>query len=135
VIEIEHCRLRAFEHDAAVVVQSALHERGCVGHVWAKALSVARMLSLDVGALEREAAVDAGEEQILLLERDFKLGRKYLGIEKVLNPQSDAGGLVGVRGPDTPLGGPQPVLAEPALGHSIELQVVRHDEMGVSRDL
>ena len=42
--------------------------------------------------------------------------------------------LVGVGRPDAPLGRAQLVLAQVALGHPVELLVVRHDQVGVARE-
>jgi probable phosphoglycerate mutase len=89
----------------------------------------------DVVGRQREPVVDLGQDQVLLFEDDLELLPEDLGVEQVLDPQADAGRLVGVGRADTPLGGAQAVLAQLALGEAVELGVVRHDQVGVAADL
>ena len=83
-------------------------------------------------AAEREPVVDLGQDGVLLLERDVELLAEDLGVEEVLDPEADPRRLVRVGRADAALGRAQGVLAEEALGHPVELLVVRHDQVRVA---
>ena len=68
------------------------------------------------------------------VERHVQLLAEDLGVEKVLDPKPDAGGLVGVGRPYPPPGRAQAVLAQVALRHPVQLLVVGHDQVGVAAD-
>ena len=82
--------------------------------------------------VDREAVVDLGEHAVLLAEREVELLAEDLRVEQILHTDPDAQRLVGVRGPDAALGRPELVLAQVALGHPVELLVVRHDQVRVA---
>ena len=86
------------------------------------------MSSADSG----QPVVHLGQDGVLLLERHVELLAEDLGVEEVLDPEADPGRLVGVGRADAALGRPQGVLAQEALGHPVELLVVRHDQVGVA---
>ena len=88
------------------------------------------MSSADSG----QPVVHLGQDGVLLLQDHVELLPEDLGVEQVLDPQAHPGRLVGVGGPDPPLGRAQLVLAQVALGQPVELVVVRHDQMGVAAD-
>ena len=75
-----------------------------------------------------ENRVDVGEGRLELLAED-------LLVEHVLDTQADAVHLVHVAGADAALGGADEVLAELLLVGAVEVLVVRHDDVGVARDL
>ncbi len=104
--------------------------RRCGGQAGGVLLQVA--LGYVVGG-EGEAVVDLGQDEVLLLQDDVQLLAEDLGVEEVLYPQADPGRLVRVGRPDTPLGRPQPVLAQVTLRQGIDLLVVRHDQVGATR--
>ena len=86
----------------------------------------------DVVGRRRQAVVDLGQDRVLLLEHHLELLPEDLGVEEVLHPQADPGGLVGVGGADAALRGAQLVLAQVALEDDVELLVVRQDQVGVA---
>jgi hypothetical protein len=88
----------------------------------------------DLAGVQRQPVVHLGQHRVLLLERHIQLLAEDLRVEEVLDPEPDAGRLVGVGRADTALGRPQGVLAQEALGHPVQLLVVRHDQMGVAAD-
>ena len=88
----------------------------------------------DVCCGQRQAVVDLGQDQVLLLEHHLELLAKDLRVEKVLHPDPDPGRLVGVRRADAPLRRTQLVSAQVTLGEGVDLLVVRHDQVGVARD-
>ena len=85
----------------------------------------------DLVGVERQAVVHLGEDAVLLAQHELELLAEDLGVEQVLHPQPHPERLVGVGGPDPALGGPELVLAQVALGHTVELLVVRHDQVRV----
>ena len=93
---------------------------------------LAQVAVRDLPGVHGQAVVDLGQDGVLLLEHDVELLAEDLGVEEVLDAQADAGGLVGVGGADAALGRPEGVLAQEALGHPVQLLVVRHDQMGVA---
>ena len=95
---------------------------------------LAQVVVGDVVGRQGQAVVHLGQDGVLLLQRDVQLLAEDLGVEEVLDPEADARGLVGVGRADAALGRPQGVLAEEALGHPVQLLVVRHDQVGVAAD-
>jgi len=88
----------------------------------------------DLRGAHRRAVVDLGQDEVLLVQHDVELLTKDFGVEQVLDPQAYARGLVGVGRTDPALGGAQGVLAQEALGESIEFLMVGHDQVRITRD-
>ena len=95
---------------------------------------LAQVAVRDVAGGQRKPVVDLGQDGVLLLEGHVELLAEDLGVEEVLDPEADPGRLVGVGRPDAALGRAQSVLPQEALGHAVELLVVRHDQVGVAAD-
>src|SRR5262249_41207209 len=87
----------------------------------------------DLVGVERQPVVHLGQNAVLLPQHELELLAEDLGVEQVLDPQADAQRLVGVCRPDAALGRAELVLPEVALGHAVELLVVRHDQVRVAR--
>ena len=133
MVEVEEGRLRPLEEDLAALVHGVVDHADGVAHHGLDPWGVlAQVVVGDVAGGQGEAVVDLGQDGVLLLEDDIELLAEDLGVEEVLDPQADPRRLVGVRRADAPLGRAEGVLAEKALGHPIELLVVRHDQVGVA---
>ena len=116
-------------------VEGLVHELdGVADHRCHGRRHLVEVLGGDLVAVEGEPVVDLGEDGVLLPEDDVELLAEDLRVEQVLHAKPDPGRLVGIGGPDPALGGAELVLAEIALGHPVELDVVRHHEMGVAGD-
>ena len=68
---------------------------------------------------------------LLALQRRHDLLAQDLLVEKVLNPDAEAQGLVSIGRPDTAAGGPDRQLSELQFICRVQQDVVRHDQMGV----
>ena len=134
VIEVEQRALGALEQHVLTVAQRLVQQRRRVGDVRLEPLGVAEVVLHDPVGVERQPAVDLREDLVLLSQDDLELLAEDLLVEEVLDAQPDAGGLVGVRGADAALRRAQRVLPEEPLGHLLELQVVRHDQVRVAAD-
>ena len=133
VVEVEEGGLGALEQHLAALVHGVVDHAHRVAHHGLDTRRVlAQVARRDVAGVQREAVVDLGQDGVLLLEGHVELLAEDLGVEEVLDPDADAGRLVGVRGADAALGRPQRVLAEEALGHPVELLVVRHDQVRIA---
>jgi hypothetical protein len=81
------------------------------------------------------AVLGEGAQQLALRpERGHDLLAQDLGVEEVLDADSEARGLVRVAGPDPALGGADLELSELRLARVVELYVVGHDQVRVRRD-
>ena len=132
VVQVEQHPLRALEHHVLPVAQRVVEQRSCIDHMRLDPLGQRHVLLDDALAVEGQPVVDLRQDQVLLAEHDLELLSEDLLVEEVLDAQADAGGLVAVRGTDASLRGAERVLAEEPLGHLLELEVVRHDQMGVA---
>ena len=104
------------------------HHRGHPGG------QLVEVVGADLVGRQGQAVVHLGQDGVLLLEHHVELLAEDLGVEEVLDPESDPGRLVGVGRADAPLGGPQLVLAQVPLGQPVQLVVVGHDQVGVAAD-
>ncbi len=133
VVEVEEGRLGPLEQDLAPVVHGVVDHADGVAHHGLDPGGVLTQVAVgDVPGVERQPVVHLGQDGVLLLERHVELLAEDLGVEEVLDPQPDAGRLVGVGRADAALGRAQRVLAQEALGHPVQLLVVRHDQVGVA---
>src|SRR5262249_42883550 len=71
---------------------------------------------------------------VFLGQGDLDLLPQDLGVEQVLDADSQARRLVGVAGADSAPRGPDLQLPEASLGGAVERDVPGHDQMGVARD-
>ncbi len=133
VVEVEEGRLGPLEQDLAALVHGVVDDADRVAHHGLDPRGVlTQVVVRDVAGIERQAVVHLGQDGVLLLEGDVELLAEDLGVEEVLHAQADAGRLVGVGGADAALGRAQRVLAQEALGHPVQLLVVRHDQVRVA---
>ena len=132
MIEVEQRSLRALEHDVLAVLQPSVQQRAGVGDVRLELRRQVHVLLDDPVGVEGQPVVDLREDQVLLAQDHVELLAEDLRVEQVLDAQPDPSGLVAVRGSDAALRRAQRVLPEEPLGHLLELQVVRHDQVGVA---
>ena len=130
VVEVEERRLGALQEHVAARGELVVEEPDGVGdHGRDPRRVLVEVRVGDLGGGHREPVVDAREHAVLLLEHDVELLAEDLLVEQVLDAQPDARGLVGVGGADAALGRPERVAPQEALGHPVELLVVRHDQV------
>ena len=101
-------------------------------HPWRVLVQIQRceFVGIDREPIEhlREYLVGVAEHHVEFLAED-------LGIGEVLHPEPDPHRLVGVRRADTPLSRAEFAVTEVPFVQGIELLVVRHDQVGIARDL
>ena len=134
MIEVEQRPLRAFAEHALAAVERLVDEQRDVGDEGRETLGVAHRRGLDRFGIEPADAVQEAELLVLELQRRRDLLAQDLAVEQVLHADADAGGLVGVGGPDAASRGTDLQGAEVHLGRLIEHAVPRHDEVGTARD-
>ena len=136
VVEIEERGLRPFQQHVLPSGKCLVNERDAVGdHRLDPGCQLVEVARGNGVRVEGEPVVDLGEDVVLLLEDHVELLTEDLRVEEVLHPQADPGRLVRVGRPDPPLGRAELVLPQEALGHAVELLVVRHDQVRVAADL
>ena len=134
MVEVEERRLRALEQHPLAGVERLVHEvHGVVDQRREARRQYAEVLLGDLLRVDRQPVVDLGEHAVLLAQHEVELLAEDLRVEQVLHAQADAHRLVGVGRADAALGRAELVLAEVALGHPVELLVVRHDQVRVAR--
>jgi hypothetical protein len=134
VVEVEQRALRSLEQHVAPVAKRVVDQLRRVGQVRPEPLGVPEVVVDDRPGLEREPSVDLREDEVLLLQDDVELLSEDLRVVQVLDTKADPGGLVAVRRPDAALRRAERVLPEEPLGHALELEVPRHDQVRVPRD-
>jgi hypothetical protein len=132
VVEVQEGGLRPLEEHVLAGFQGLVDQVYGVGDHRLEPGPVAAVAGEDLARRERKAVVDLGQDAVLLPEGQVELGGEDLLVQEVLDPDADPVGLVGVGGPDPPLGGAQLRLAQEPLGHPVQLEVVGHDQVGVA---
>ena len=106
VVEIEEGGLGPLEQDLAFEVQGVVdHADGVAHHGLYAGGVLAEVAVRDLPGVQREAVVHLGQDGVLLLEGHVELLAEDLRVEEVLDPEPDAGRLVGIGGTDAALGG------------------------------
>ena len=100
----------------------------------AQRLGVLQQLLGDGIDLELAAVEDLDEDLVLVDQRALDLLAQDRGVEEVLHADAEAADLVHVRRPDATARGADLGLAEEALGHLVECDVIRRDEVGARTD-
>ncbi len=135
MVEVEEGGLGALEQHVLSGVEGVVHEAHGVGDVVLEAGAVLVEVAIgDLVGVERELVEDLGQDLVLLLGQDLELGPEDLRVEEVLHPQPHAGRLVGVGGPDAPLGGAELGPPEAPFGEAVDLLVEREDQVRVAAD-
>ena len=86
-------------------------------------------------AVKRQLIKDLREDCVLFFQSDFELLAEDFWIKKILNTQTYARRLVGIRRTDATLRGADFVLAKTTLSELVEFLVIREDQMRVPADL
>ncbi len=131
MVDIQQCPLSALEQDFVSGLDGVPQQERRVRHVRPQQVRIAEILIDDLVGLHREGVVDPGKDLVLVLEGRFDLLAEDLLIEQVLDPDPDAGVLVGVGGSYPFPSSAYPVLPQVALNGGVELLVVGHDQVGV----
>ena len=134
MVEVEHGALRALQQDVFPPVQRRVQQTRTLHHHRRQPGAEVLVLLDDGVCLQWEPAVDLRQDGVLLLEHHIQLLAEDLLVEQVLHADPDPGGLVRVRGADASLGGAKGVLAQVALRHLLQLDVIRHDQVRVGAD-
>ena len=134
VVDVEQGALPPLEeHDLVFVECLVQHERS-VGDVWLKDVGERKKRIDDLVDLERAAVVDLDEHLVLARQRTFDLLAQDRRVEQVLHADAEAGDLVAVGRTDAASGRADLRVAEEALGHLVEGDVVGSDEMRIGAD-
>ena len=134
MVDVEHRRLAALEHDGLAGVERLVEQQPGVGDHGAQALGVAQQVVDDLVDRDRAAVVDLHEQVVLLVERALDLLAQDVLVEQVLDADADAVDLVGVGRADAATGRADLALAEEALGDLVERAVVLRDDVRVGAD-
>ena len=134
MVHVEQRALRAFEEDVLVGLECLVDDRGGVGDHREDPLGVAQVLLGDLLDGVRGEVVDLGEDVVLLVQRGLELLAEDVLVGEVLDAQAHAARLVHIRGADTAAGGADLVVAEASLAGTVEVAVVRHDQVRVGAD-
>ena len=132
MVEVEQRSLRSLQEDSLAVAERSPQERAGVVDVRRDAIPHRQVLISDPVAVQGQPVVDLRQDGVLLLQHDLELLAEDLGVREVLDPKPDPRRLVGVGRPDPALRRAEPVAAQVALGDLVQLQVVRHDQVGVA---
>ena len=135
MVEIEQRRLCAFEEDRLPLAEGLVDDERGVGDIGAQPLRVRLRARGDVLEIECLDLVHALEPEVLLGKCDLDLLSQDLRVEKILDPDADAGGFVRICGTDPAAGRTDLQLAEPPLGRLVDRDVPRHDQVRVSGEV
>ena len=134
MVDVEERALAALEQDDLARVEGVIeHERG-VGDVGSQRLGVLQQLLGDGIDLELTAVEDLDEDLVLVGERTLDLLPQDRGIEEVLHSDAEPTHLVHVRRPDAAARRTDLGLAQEALGHLVERDVIGRDEVRTRAD-
>ena len=132
VVEVEEGRLCGFEEHPLLRVQRLVHEMHRVVDQRLEPGCEIEVVAGEGVGIDGKPVVDLGKDSVLLPKNEIQLLPEDLGVQEVLDSQPDTGRLVGVRRTDAAFGRAELVLAQEALGHAVELLVVRHDQVRVA---
>ena len=88
----------------------------------------------DLLRVERVDPIDALQPHVLLARGELDLLPQDLRVEEILDPDPDAGCLVGIRRPDPTTRRADLQLAQAPLAGAVQRNMPRHDQMRVARD-
>ena len=135
VVDVQEGGLGALHEDAATTVQLVVDQAHGVANVGSQPGGApAQVLLGHLVGVDGQPVEDPGQHLVGVLQGGSQLLAEDLLVEKVLDPDTDPHGPVGVRRTDAPLGSTQLVLAQVTLMESIEFLVVREDQVGVSAE-
>ena len=134
VVDVEQRALAALEEHDLVLVESLVQHERSVGDVGLKDVGECKKRINDLVDLERAAVVDLDEHLVLARERTLDLLAQDRRVEEVLHADAEAGDLVAVGRADAAAGRADLRVPEESLGHLVEGDVVRGDEMRIGAD-
>ena len=135
MVDVEHRRLAALEHDDLTGIQRVVQQQRRVAHHAAQAVGVREQVVDDLVDGDRAAVEDLHQQVVLLIERPLDLLAQDVLVEQILQADADPVDLVGVGRSDPAAGRADHALAEEALGHLVERAVVLRDDVRVRADL
>ena len=129
VVEVEEGALGALEQDLLAPVVRVLHEPRGVGHVGPQLPAVLAVLVADLLVVERFAAVELGDDAVLVGQHEAQQRLERLGLHEVDDAHAEASGLVGEGRAGAGAGGADGVLAAQLLVELVDGEVPRHDDV------
>ena len=134
MVDVEERALAALEQDDLARVEGIVEYERSVGDVGSQRLGVLKKLLGDGIDLELTAVEDLDEDLVLVGERTLDLLPQDRGIEEVLHSDAEPTHFVHVRRPDAAARSTDLGLAEEALGHLVERDVIGRDEVRTRAD-
>lgn len=134
MVDVEQRALAALEEDDLALVDGIVQDQGRVGDERLDLLRVLEHVLDDLAGLDGPAVEDLGQELVLLLQGRLHLLHQDRLVVEVLDADPHPVDLVGVRRTDTPARRTDLALPQEALGHLVERDVVRSDQMSVAAD-
>ena len=133
MVEVQKGGLSSLQQNSFSTGQRIVHNRhGVANHRCHSRCEFTEIEVENFVHLEGQAVVHLGENGVLLTQNHVKLFAKDHWIEQVLNAKSDTGRLVGVRRPNAALGCAEGVFTQEPFNHTVQLLVVRHDQVSVA---
>ena len=135
VVNVEQRCLGALEQQVLALVDHVVEQQARLGDVGAQALGHGQVLVADLVHGVGGQVVDELQLGIHAGKSGLQLVAEQRLVQHVLHAQADAGHLVLVARTDAALGGTNVLLAELLLKSTIQIDVVRHDDVRVATDL
>ena len=133
MVDVEHRGLAALEEDGLAAVQRVVDDEGHVAQHRLDALREGQEVVGHLGGVEH-LEVHGLENGVLGGQSSLDFGAQLLGVEEVLDAQTDAVHLVGVGRADAASGRADQVVAARTLVRLVHEAVVRGDDVRVGGD-
>ncbi len=131
VVDVQQRALGALQQHGLAALQGLVEQQPGVGDPVREVAALRQHGVHHLVGRERLAVVDLDQHLVLEVQRGLDLLPQDLLVEQVLGAHPDPGDLVLVAGADAAAGGADLGLAEVALGHFVDGDVVRHDQVRV----
>jgi hypothetical protein len=134
VVDVEQGALGTLQQDRLPRFEGLVEQQPGVGDPLGEAAPVREHGVHHLVDVERAPVVDLDQHLVLELQGRLHLLVEDLLVEHVRDPDADPGHLVLVGGADAATGGADLGLAEEPLGHLVDGNVVRHDQVRICAD-
>ena len=134
MVDVEEGALGTLQQHGLTGLQGVVEQQPGVSDAVREALRLSQQSVGDLGRVQGLAVVNLDQHLVLELQRCADLGGQQAGIQHVGDPDADAGDLVLIARTDSAAGGADLLTAQIPLGHLVDGDVVRHQQMGVGGD-
>ena len=135
MVDVQQRALRAFEQDVLALAQRVVEQLGGLCHVRLQDASVRQVLFADLFDRVGVQAVNLLQDRILLGQRRLHLQTEDLFVHEILDADTATGCFVLVARTDAALRGADLVVAQALFVRTVQILVVRHDDVGVAGNL